>query len=59
MYLKGTLKLGLLYRNNMGARKGLWGYVNYDYIGDLGNKRSPTSYMFKLNGYLINWKAKL
>ena len=58
-YLKGTLGLELQYRRTGGRNDGLCGYVDSDFAGDNDIRRSLTSYMFMLNGCLINWKASL
>ena len=54
-YLNGTLEYGLLYGKNRETNEaGLWGYVDFDYAGDLDRRRSQTGYMFMLNGCLIS-----
>ena len=59
-YLNGTLDFRLLYGKNRETNEtGLWGYVVFDYAGDLDRRRSQIGYMFMLNGCLISWKASL
>ena len=45
-YIIGTLGLGLLYRMKDIKGTGLWGFVDYDFTGDMDRRRSLTSYMF-------------
>lgn len=45
-YIRGTLGLGLLYRRNDVKGTGFWGFVDYDFVGDMDRRMSLTGYMF-------------
>lgn len=45
-YIKGTLGLGLLYRRKDVKGTGLWGFVDYDFAGDMDRRMSLTDYIF-------------
>lgn len=57
--MKGTLDYGLVYGRSNGKGKGVCGFVDTDFAGDLDRRRSLTGYMYTLNGCLIDWKARL
>jgi hypothetical protein len=54
-YLKGTAELGV----NFGGSKGMLGYADADYAGDVSTRRSTTGYVFTLNGGAVTWQSKL
>ncbi|XP_058080103.1 secreted RxLR effector protein 161-like [Magnolia sinica] len=55
-YVKGTINLGLLYKNG-GACK-IVGYCDADYGGDHDTRRSTTGYVFNLGSGAISWCSK-
>ena len=60
-YVKGTLALGLTYRNVSDPDhppNQLWGYVDADWAGNLDNRRSTLGYVLMLNGCAVSWKSK-
>ena len=54
-YLKGTSKLGLLYRDNTSTE--ITGYSDADWAGDVGDRKSTSGYAFLLGGAAISWKS--
>ncbi|XP_049397193.1 secreted RxLR effector protein 161-like [Solanum stenotomum] len=56
-YLKGAFDIGLIVQKNEGIS--VFGYVDSDYAGDLGRRRSTTKYIFTLVGSAISWKSTL
>ena len=58
-YLKGTVNLGLIYSEDPPIQRGVIGYVDFDYTGDLDKRRSITRYVFTLFGGVISWRAIL
>ena len=55
LYLNGTTKLVLLYRESISAK--IAGYTDADWAGDVGNRKSTSDYMFLLEGAAISWKS--
>ena len=55
-YLKGTLKLGLLYKCNNGGE--LVGFSDADWAGDLNDRKSTSGYIFLVSGSVVSWKSK-
>jgi hypothetical protein len=55
-YVKGTSAYGIVF--GAGA-KGLVGYCDSDYAGDIDTRRSTTGYVFVLNGGAISWSSRL
>ena len=58
-HLRGTSHVGLVYDKNFDISRGIVGYVDFDYVGDLDRRRSLTRYVFTLCGNVISWKATL
>ncbi|KAH9687012.1 hypothetical protein KPL70_014605 [Citrus sinensis] len=58
-YLSGTLDHGLVYGKSRIKSKGISGFVDSDFAGDLDRRRSLAGYLYMLDGCLINWKASL
>ena len=58
-YLRGTTSVGLVYGEAGGAENGIIGYVDFDYAGDLDQRRSLTGYVFQINGCTVSWKSTL
>ncbi|KAH9671238.1 Integrase catalytic domain-containing protein [Citrus sinensis] len=58
-YLKGTLEYGLVYGRSDGKGKGICGFVDADFAGDLDRRRSLSGYIYMFDGCLIDWKASL
>lgn len=56
-YQKGTPDVGLYYKDeNLHL---IIVYSDYDYVGDVGSKRSMTGFVFTLDGYAVSWKTTL
>jgi hypothetical protein len=55
-YLRGTSNACLRFGK---STRGLIGYVDSDYAGDLDNRRSLTGYVFTIGGCAVSWKARL
>jgi hypothetical protein len=55
-YVKGTTSYGICFGS---GTKGLLGYWDADYAGDLDTRRSTTGYGFVLNGGAISWSSRL
>ncbi len=58
-YILKTVDVGLLFEQDTTLGKGVIGYVDSDYAGDLDKRRSTTSYVFTLAGGPISWKSTL
>ncbi|KAK5773310.1 hypothetical protein PVK06_049616 [Gossypium arboreum] len=58
-YIQKTVDVGLLFKQDNTLGKGVIGYVDSDYVGDLDKRRSTTSYVFTLAGGPISWKSTL
>lgn len=58
-YIKGTLKLGLLFKKAEVDKRYVTGYVDSDFAGSIDTRKSLTGYVFTLFGTAISWKAKL
>ncbi|XMA13755.1 hypothetical protein WAI453_006546 [Rhynchosporium graminicola] len=56
-YLKGSIKLGLVYINS--SRKYVSGYCDSDYTGDISTAKSTSGYSFYIGSCLFSWKSKL
>ena len=54
-YIKGTAGYGLTF----GGKRGLVGYCDADYAGDIDTRRSTTGYVFILNGGAVSWGSRL
>ena len=57
-YLKGTTRLGLLYRSGT-ETDALYGYSDSDWGGDCNDYKSTTGYLFLLGGTAVTWKSKV
>jgi ATP-binding cassette subfamily B (MDR/TAP) protein 1 len=55
-YLRGTSKACLKFGR---TGKGLVGYVDSDYAGDLDKRRSLTGYVFTVGDCAVSWRATL
>ena len=55
-YLKGTVKLGLLYSKD-GSRKCI-GYSDADWAGDIDDRKSTSGYLFQVSGAAVSWRSK-
>jgi hypothetical protein len=56
IYLRGTSNASLGFGK---STRGLVGYVDSDYAGDLDTRRSLTGYVFTIGGCAVSWKARL
>ena len=56
-YLENMAKLGLAYYHSDSTS--ILGYVDSDWGGDIGTRRSTTGYIFKFLGSPISWSSKL
>lgn len=55
-YLKGTNSFELEFSKD--ANKGVFGYCDADWAGDIDSRRSMTGYIFKFQGGPITWGTK-
>jgi hypothetical protein len=55
-YLRGTSNACLRFGK---STRGLVGYVDFDYAGDLDTRRSLIGYVFTIGGCVVSWKARL
>ncbi|KAG8490001.1 hypothetical protein CXB51_016020 [Gossypium anomalum] len=58
-YIQKTVDVGLLFKQDNTLGKGVIGYVDSGYAGDLDKRRSTTGYVFTLAGGPISWKSTL
>ncbi|KAG8492016.1 hypothetical protein CXB51_015329 [Gossypium anomalum] len=58
-YIQKTVDVGLLFKQDNTLGKGVIGYVDSDYAGDLDKRRSSTGYVFTFAGGPISWKSTL
>lgn len=58
-YLKGTSKVGLVYRGNQHNNHIVEGYCDSDFAGDLDKRRSLSGYVFTFGGNTVSWKSSL
>ena len=56
-YLRGSTDVCLVFKGQ--KNRGVVGYVDSDYAGDLDKRRSLTGYIFTVFGCTISWKATL
>lgn len=56
-YLKGTLDLGITYRED--GTNELQGFCDSDYAGDQETRKSTSGFIFMLNGGAVSWSSKL
>ncbi|XMA19244.1 hypothetical protein WAI453_012035 [Rhynchosporium graminicola] len=56
-YLKGSIKLGLVYINS--SSKYVSRYCDSDYTGDISTAKSTSGYSFYIGSCLFSWKSKL
>jgi hypothetical protein len=54
-YVRGTSSFGIWY----GFKRGLHGWCDADYAGDLVTRRSTTGFVFTLNGGAVSWSSRL
>lgn len=52
-YLKGTIDLGIIYRKRGNGE--LIAYIDSDYAGDIGDRKSTSSYVFLLSDEGVSW----
>ena len=55
-YLQGTRDFGLFYKK--GEKLELFGFTDSDYVGDQGDRRSTSSYVFMLGIGVVSWSSK-
>ncbi|THH12524.1 hypothetical protein EW146_g7607 [Bondarzewia mesenterica] len=55
-YLRGTSDMKLIYQGK--KSKGLTGYVDADWAGDVNDRRSISGYVFKIAEGAISWSSK-
>jgi hypothetical protein len=56
-YLSSTADMGLEFGGK--GRRGLIGYCDSDYAGDLDTRRSTTGFVYLLNGGAFSWSSRL
>ena len=54
-YMRGTIGYGIIFGSQQGDPS-VVGYVDSDYAGDMGDRRSTTRYVFTIAGGPICWK---
>ena len=57
-YLKGTIDYGITFVKQKSDLSDV-GYVDADYVEDLDNRRSTTSYVFTLTRGPIYWRSMI
>ncbi|XP_075645448.1 secreted RxLR effector protein 161-like [Castanea sativa] len=55
-YLKGTVDLGVFYRNEGNGE--LMAYTDSDYAGDVDDRKNTSGYVFLLNEGTVSWSSK-
>ncbi|KAH9300653.1 hypothetical protein KI387_012236, partial [Taxus chinensis] len=55
-YVKGTINYGLFYSSCDDAK--LFGYCDFDHVGDAIDRKSTSGYVFKLGAGVITWSSK-
>ena len=58
-YLKGSMDVGLVYKQQEDKRFCLEGYCDSDYAASLDKRRSLIGYTFTFGGNIISWKSNL
>ena len=58
-YLKGSMNTQLIYKICLKELFELYGFVDFDYVGDLDKKMSLIGYCFLIGGNLLSWKPSL
>ncbi|KAH9688516.1 hypothetical protein KPL70_015148 [Citrus sinensis] len=58
-HIQKTMDVGLLFERDDTLGKGVIGYVDSDYAGDLDKRQSTTGYVFTFAGGPISWKSTL
>lgn len=59
MYLKGSTKVGLKYRQETHSSGGALGYFDIDFAGDRDKIMSSIEYVFTLFENIVSWNAPL
>ena len=57
-YVHGTTDFGIMF-GGRDAVRGLQGYCDADYAGDVDTRKSTTGYVFTLNGGAVSWSSRL
>ena len=55
-YIKGSFKLGVEYKHE--GELTLVAYTNFDYVGDIDDRKSTSRYIFHLGSEPISWNNK-
>lgn len=58
-YIKGSINVGLIYGKGSTKETTIMRYVDQDYVSDLEERISQTSYVFTVLGNTMSWKATL
>lgn len=58
-YLQKTVDVGFLFKQDDSHSQDVIGYVDFDYVGNLDNRRLTISYIFTLTGGLVSQKSTL
>lgn len=58
-YLQKTVDVGFLFKQDDSHSQDVIGYVDFDYAGNLDNRRLTISYIFTLTGGLVSQKSTL
>lgn len=55
-YLKGTIKLGVLYGRS--GKEELIAFTDSDYAGEIDDRKSTSGYVFRLGTGVVSWSSK-
>ena len=53
-YIKDTIDIGLIFKNDVAGKQDCIGYIDSDYAGDLDKHQSTIGYMFTLSQAPVN-----
>lgn len=57
-YIKGTLDVGLVFRQHSVPSRQLSGFADADYANDVDTRRSTTGYVITVSGSVVCWKSR-
>lgn len=58
-YLRGTIGYGVCYQGKPGSEKQVQvrGFIDFDWVRDIDERRSTNGYVFNLNGGAVSWRV--
>lgn len=56
-YLRGTIDLSICYHGNLGE-VGVHVFLDFDWVGDINDRRLTSGYVFILFGGAISWMSR-